>query len=88
MVFPQRRAHQLAVQDQAVSPEDIHKGSITWREEVIFRNRLYVCISEGEWGKAYGRTWREKREGRNVVIKTSKVKQKNRKININIKRKR
>ena len=42
--LPQGRAHELAVQLQMVSPENMHPTSIIQTEQVIFRDHLYKHI--------------------------------------------
>lgn len=65
--LPQGRTHQLVVQGQVVSPEDIHISNI-WTQQVLFRN-VYACthvhtgiIGEEEALKVK-ENWEGEREG-------------------------
>lgn len=65
--LPQGRTHQLVVQGQVVSPEDIHISNI-WTQQVLFRN-IYACthlhtgiIGEKEALKVK-ENWEGEREG-------------------------
>ena len=62
-----------------VSPENIHTGSIIQTKQVIFRNayiytHVYAitmkkeAMNEGKWEGVHERVWREKRDGKKVII--------------------
>lgn len=79
------RVHQLFVQCQMVSPENIHVRNITWTEQIIYRNiyciYTYAC-NNSRWkkrlwiwrrvGEVFGRVWREEREERVDVTSLKK----------------
>lgn len=76
-------AHQLVVQFQKLSHENVYTSNIIQTRQVIFRNsyaytHMHVTIIIEKRGQRFGRVKKKEREGiTGVIILDSKIKRKN-----------